>query len=122
MSEKKRKVSFVLDIDVKYKYSLNQIYAGASWRKRQRIAAQVHYLVSHTLKELKIERELFKNPVIISLCYNSRLDIDNHGYLSKLIMDGLKGYLIKDDTRKYVRELRQSFWDDLGVLVEVWEA
>ena len=121
MSKSKRKVSFVIDINVGYKYSLNQIYAGTSWRKRQRIVTQVHNLVAHTLKELKIERELFKKPVIISLCYNSRLDIDNHGYLSKLIMDGLKGYLIKDDTRKYVKELRQSFWDDLGVLVEVWE-
>lgn len=35
-----------------------------------------------------------------TLSYNSRLDIDNHGYLSKLIIDGLKGYLLEDDRPK----------------------
>lgn len=121
MSKSKRKVSFVLDFEVKSKWGLNSIYSGKHWKNRKKEAVQVHDAVFWTLKYLKIKKELFQKPVVISIKYNSKLDIDNHGYISKMIVDGLKGYLIQDDTRKFVKELRQSFWDDIGVLVEVWE-
>ena len=117
----KDKVSFVIDLKVNSKWGLNSIYAGKHWAVRKKKADEIHELVYWTMRELNIKKELFQRPVGISISYNSKLDIHNHGYLSKMIVDGLKGYLIQDDTRKFVKELRQSFWDDLGVLVEVWE-
>jgi hypothetical protein len=38
-----------------------------------------------------------------------------------MIVDGLKGYLIKNDTKKYVVELDQKFWDGEGINVIVEE-
>ena len=49
------------------------------------------------------------------------LDLDNHGYLTKLIIDGLKGYLIHDDTKKYIQEIHHVYWIEKGVKIEISE-
>ena len=38
-----------------------------------------------------------------------------------MIIDGFKGYIIKDDTRKYVQRIVQEFYDGEGVEVEIAE-
>jgi hypothetical protein len=38
-----------------------------------------------------------------------------------MIIDGMKDYLLKDDSKKYVKEIRQKFWGEEGILVEIWE-
>ena len=114
-------IAFVLDLDVTGEWGLNKLYAGVHWSKRKRQAEQIHGLVQTTLKQKRIPRKMFSKPVSVRISYNSRLDIDNHGYLSKLIIDGLKGYLIEDDRRKYIRALHQCFWSGEGVLVEIFE-
>lgn len=114
-------IAFVLDLDVTGEWGLNKLYAGVHWSKRKHQAEQIHGLVQTTLKQKRIPRKVFTKPVNVRISYNSRLDIDNHGYLSKLIIDGLKGYLIEDDRRKYIRALHQCFWSGEGVLVEIFE-
>lgn len=114
-------IAFVLDLDVTGEWGLNKLYAGVHWSKRKHQAEQIHGLVQTTLKQKRIPRKMFSKPVSVRISYNSRLDIDNHGYLSKLIIDGLKGYLIEDDRRKYIRALHQCFWSGEGVLVEIFE-
>lgn len=54
---------------------------------------------------------------------NNRLDIDNHSYLAKLIIDGMKGLLIEDDDRRFVKSLRQEFHNENRnfIFVEVYE-
>ena len=59
--------------------------------------------------------------VEVNLYYNDRLDIDNHGYIAKLVIDSLKGLFIVDDTKKYVKKLTQEFYEDQGILVEIKE-
>ena len=113
---------FVLPLKVTGEYGMNRIYAGVHWSKRKKQAEEIHALVRCELYRQKIPRKAFENPVEIIFKYNSRLDISNHGYLSKLIEDALKGYLIVDDSRKYVRRFVQEFWDGDGILVEVREA
>lgn len=49
------------------------------------------------------------------------MDIDNHAYMGKMIVDGLKGYLLTDDSRKYVRGVVHRFHDRDCVLVQVEE-
>ena len=114
-------IRFVIDFKVTGEYGMNKLYAGVHWTVRKRQADFVHGLVQSTLYVNKVPRKLFKKPVRVTISYNSRLDIDNHSYLSKLIIDGLKGYLIEDDTKKYLTELNQKFWKEDGILVEVEE-
>ena len=77
----------------------------------------IHNLVYYSLLQQKIKKWIFKKPVAITILYNSSLDIDNHGYLAKMIVDALKGYLIQDDNRKYIKKLTQQFWDGKTVRV-----
>mgnify|MGYP005787302739 CR=1 FL=1 len=114
-------IAFVLDLEVTGEWGLNKLYAGVHWSKRKHQAEQIHGLVQTTLRQKRIPRKMFSKPVSVRISYNSRLDIDNHGCLSKLIIDGLKGYLIEDDRRKYIRALHQCFWSGEGVLVEIFE-
>lgn len=100
---------------------MNKIYAGVHWSKRKKQAEEIHALVRYELYRQKIPRKPFEKPVEIIFKYNSRLDVSNHGYLSKLIEDALKGYLIVDDSRKYVKRIVQEFWDGDGICVEVRE-
>ena len=104
------------------KYSLNRFYStNIHWRTRKEIADYWHSLVQCTMYANKIPRMLFEKPVKITIYYNSNLDIDGHGVISKLIVDSMKGYLITDDTRKYFVNLEQEFWNGNGIKVEVIE-
>ena len=114
-------IKFIIDFKVTGEYGMNKLYSGVHWTVRKRQADFIHSLVQTTLYANKIPRKLFKRPVKVTISYNSKLDIDNHSYLSKLIIDGLKGYLIEDDKRKYLVELDQQFWEGEGILVEVEE-
>lgn len=112
---------FVLPLKVTGEYGMNKIYAGVHWSKRKKQAEEIHNLVRYELYRQKIPRRMFQKPVELIFKYNSRLDLSNHSYLAKLIEDALKGYLIADDSRKYVRRFVQEFWDGEGILVEVVE-
>ena len=112
-------ISFVVDLKVNSEYGMNKLYSGVHWTVRKRQADFIHSLIQTTLYVNKVPKMPFKSPVKVSISYNSRLDIDNHSYLSKLIIDGMKGWLIQDDTKRYVRELNQKFWEGKGILVEV---
>ncbi|MBQ7014300.1 MAG: hypothetical protein IJN11_10375 [Oscillospiraceae bacterium] len=106
------------------RWGMNSLYSGKHWAKRDKEAAEMHLIVRAALSECRIPRRLFTAPVAVHIRYNSRMDIDNHGYLSKLIIDGLKGWLIEDDSRKYVKALYQEFHSmDAGLIfvrIEEW--
>jgi Holliday junction resolvase RusA-like endonuclease len=114
-------IRFTIDLKVNANYGLNKIYAGVHWTKRKKQAEEIHELVYHSMMQQNVPPVLFKKPVRIDISYNSRMDCDNHGYLTKLIIDGMKDYILKDDSKKYVKEIRQKFWGEKGILVEIWE-
>lgn len=101
--------------------SLNGIYGGSHWSKRKMQANEIHEMVKLTLLTQKVENSPFKEPVNIIFNWNSRLDLDNHGYLAKLIIDGLKGSLIHDDTKKYIHSITHEYWHGKGVKVRIQE-
>jgi len=113
-------VRFILPLKVNAQYGLNKIYSGVHWNSRKKIAEEIHELVFYSLKQQRVPKRIFLKPVGISISYNSRLDCDNHGFLTKMIIDGLKGYLIEDDDRRHVKEIRQRFHSGKDVVVEVW--
>lgn len=116
-------VRFTLNIRPSSAYGMNAVYSGRHWSERKKQAQSVHMLVRTSIRKQLRNPQMFRVPVSVSIYYNSRLDIDNHGYLAKLIIDGMKGVLIEDDDRRYVRELHQCFHgDDKNVIfVEVEE-
>ena len=105
----RRRETFVIGMAVNGKWSLNRIYSGLHKSARAKQAQTVHWLVRSAISRQCKPIRMFEKPVKVHIQYNSRLDIDNHGYLSKLIIDGMKGILIQDDTRRYVTCLKQIF-------------
>lgn len=93
------------------KCGMNKIYAGVHWTVRKKQAMEMHEITAQAIKNQCITPKMFDTPVDVEIAYNTRMDIDNHSYLSKMIIDGMKGLFIEDDTRKYVRSLKQAFHD-----------
>ena len=105
-------------------WGMNGVYSQTKhWAARKSQASQVHTLVRAQIRSVSRNVRKFDKPVSVRIFYNSRLDIDNHGYLAKLIIDGMKGILIEDDNRRFVRSLYQGFHngDKNLILVEVEE-
>lgn len=109
------------DLKVNSHYSLNKYYSGTHWTIRKKDADYIHALVIHELKMEEIPKEPFKKPVSIHYWFNDRLDLSNHGAVIKMIEDALKGWVIADDSRKYVKKITQEFWDLDFIKVEVKE-
>jgi hypothetical protein len=113
------KITFVLPIKITSKLSLNSIYGGIHWSERRKQAKHIHEIINLELISQKVPKKTFKNPVKIEFFWNSLLDLDNHGFLAKLIIDGLKGCLIRDDTKKYVQEITHAYWLGNGVKIAI---
>lgn len=114
-------MEFIVDLKVTGEWGLNKIYSGVHWAQRKKQADHIHALVRSELMRQGIRPRIITGPVELWLWYNSRLDVTNHGYLTKLIEDALKGYVIEDDSRKYVKGVYQGFWDGEGIKVEIKE-
>ncbi len=117
------KIRFELSMQINSEWGMNRIYSGNHWNIRKSQAQQVHLMVKSAIRKQCKGAKLLTNPVSVRIWYNSHLDIDNHGYISKLIIDGMKGILLNDDSRRYVKELTQGFHtgDHQLVLVELEE-
>ena len=124
----KRKVVFYIDYPenkgMKAKwakwYGLNSIYSGKPYHQRSKDKNFWTDMVRATLYRQKVPKKIFERPVSISFWWNTNLDLDNEGYMRKLIIDALKGWLIFDDRLKYVRALHDYPHDEdyIKVLVE----
>lgn len=102
-------------------YSLNSLYSGRHWAQRQKDAALWHNLVHAELRRQGIPQHMATRPVEIMFFWNDRLDCSNHAYMGKLIEDALKGWLLIDDSRKYVRKITHEFYEGDRILVEIRE-
>jgi len=101
---------------VTYARSLNKIYAGIHWKKRNEHTKEMHWLVREALGNKKIVKG-FTEPVQITFSYDSHLDCGNHAYINKLIEDALKGYVLVDDNRKYVQRHITEFHNKGDVII-----
>lgn len=102
-------------------YGLNAIYSGKFWRRRKEDSEYWHEIVKIQLMHQRIPRRLFQNPVCITFYWNDNMDCSNHAYIAKMIEDALKGYLLQDDSRQYVKEIRHKFYDKPFITVELEE-
>jgi hypothetical protein len=90
--------------------SWNKLYAGRHWSFRQEEAQRVHQLIMYSPERIEFTQNPFKEvypscDIIITAYFDKRpLDPDN--ICAKLYIDGLKGSIIKDDAKKYVRSVK----------------
>ncbi len=84
--------------------SWNILYSGKHYRKRMEMAEFAHQSVDEALNGVKMT--LYATPVNITVVghFKSRI-IDSDNIVSKLLIDSLKGKLIKDDSPQYVRRV-----------------
>ena len=68
-----------------------------------------------------VRKRPFDKPVKITMYFNDRLDCSNHAMYFKFIEDGMKGRLIQDDSRRWVKACEIAFHDADHILVEVKE-
>lgn len=84
------------------KVSLNKIYSGVHWSKRNTLASEFHLAV------LVSQPKPYKGPFPCHIEYHFRLkgkklDSSNLGYMAKLIEDGLvHSKVLPDDSPDYV--------------------
>lgn len=102
-------------------YSLNSIYAGKHWTKRRADKEYWRFLVLSELKRQGIKPEAFHVPAEITFTWNDHLDCSNHAYMGKMIEDCLVGYLLQDDSRRYVKRIVHQFHEEHYIKVEVKE-
>lgn len=100
-------------------YGMNAIYAGKHWSRRKADSEYWHSLTQAALVRAGIPQRPAPKPVSIDFWRDDRLDLDNHAYMAKMIVDALKGWVIQDDNRRCVREIAHH-WHDRGcILVEI---
>lgn len=101
------------------RFGLNAYYSGKHWAQRKADAEELHALTLAALRRGHVRRELLDGPVSITFRWDDGLDIDNHAALGKAIVDGMKGYLLRDDNRRWYQEAKHQFWDGGCIRVEV---
>ena len=63
----------------------------------------------------------FDKAVAVTFVWNDRLDLDNHSIMGKMILDALKGDLIKDDNRRWVKRITHTWHDENYIAVVIKE-
>ena len=102
-------------------YGMNAYYAGKHWSIRKRDAEFWHLLTRSAMNKQELRIRPFEKPVEISFLWNDRLDIDNHAVMGKMIVDAMKGRLINDDNRRWVKGLYHGFHDEDYILIQIRE-
>lgn len=100
-------------------YGLNAYYAGKHYMERAKDAEFWHLWTLKWLREQRIPKQLYTKPVKITFWWDDKLDVDNHAVMEKFIVDALKGYLIVDDSRKYVAGKLSFFGVDKIIKIQI---
>ena len=104
------------------RFGLNAYYTGKHWAQRKKGAEELHELTVLSMKKAKIRKEPLPFAVELRFRFNDRLDCSNHAILVKIIEDAMKGWIIKDDSRKYVKSITMEFHNSNYIEVVIMEA
>lgn len=103
------------------RYGLNAYYAGKCWQQRKRDAEELHALTVACLRRAHVKKQLLTKPAELRFLFNDRLDCSNHAVIVKAVEDALKGWVLKDDSRKYVQRIVVEFHNEDTIRCEVKE-
>lgn len=102
-------------------YGMNAYYAGKHWSERKKDAEFWHLMTRSAMNKQEVRRNPFEKPVEISFLWNDKLDLDNHGVWGKMIVDAMKGRIINDDNRKWLKGIYHGFHDEDYILIQIRE-
>ena len=102
-------------------YGMNAYYKGKHPHRRAEDARFWHTLTRAAMSKAQVRRRPFDNPVVVTFLWNDKLDIDNHAVMGKMILDALKGKLIADDSRKWVKGVEHYWHDEAYIKVIIRE-
>lgn len=103
------------------RFGLNSYWSGKHWTKRRGDAEYWHFLVRAEMDRQGVRKRPFDRPVSIAMYFNDRLDCSNHAIYFKLTEDAMKGRVIRDDSRRWVKGCEVYFHDEDCIRVEVRE-
>lgn len=104
------------------KYGLNAYYGGKNPYARSSVMKDLHALTQVCMRKAKVPRKIVKGPVELRFLFNDRLDCSNHAVIVKGVEDAMKGWVIEDDSRKFVQKITVEFHDEDCIRVEVRKA
>lgn len=105
------------------RYGTNAYYSGKPWYTRKQDADYWHMLTKAAITEaIGYDPRFFANPVEVFFYWNDKLDLDNHSIMGKMIVDGLKGRLIADDSRKYLAGVHHLWHNENYIKIVIKEA
>ena len=93
------------------RFSDNAYYAGKHWAVRKKDADYWHDMVRACMDRQGLRRRPFERPVVVHIYWNDKLDVDNHSIMGKMIVDAMKGRLLQNDSKKWVRSVTHTFHD-----------
>lgn len=102
-------------------FGLNAYYSGKHWQARKRDAEQLHTMAILAMKQAGIRRRMVDGPVEVRFLWNDGMDIDNHAVIGKAVVDAMKGYILPDDNRRWVKKVSHAFWEGDSIRVEIAE-
>lgn len=102
------------------RFGLNAYYAGKHWNERKRDAEELHWIARAAMKRAGIRQKILEKPVKLTFLFDDGLDCSNHAVIVKAVEDAMKGWIIKDDSRKYVKSITMMFHEEncIRVIVE----
>ena len=92
------------------RFGLNAYWSGKYYRARAQDAKDIHSLTILAIKKARIKKEPFAVPVKLTFEWDDGMDIDNHAAIGKMILDSIKGWIVKDDSPRWVKEVTHRFW------------
>lgn len=101
------------------RFGLNAYYAGKHYQARRKDTEELHDIALAAMRKAKIKREMVDGPVSVRFLWDDGLDCDNHAVLGKAFVDAMKGYILPDDNRRWVKKVQHEFWDGGSICVEV---
>ena len=108
MPKELKQISFTLELPKHLVVSLNAIYSGSHWHKRQQIKQGYLALTKGLFARLKERYGAFDEPCEIAFDFSGTriFDCDNHAFMGKMIQDCLvKAGIITDDTAKHLAKV-----------------
>lgn len=101
--------------------SWNTLYAQGHWGKRSKLANELHLLVRAALDP---DAGMFDVPVDVTVTVYRSVLIDADNIPAKLLIDGLKGFILRDDDPAWVQSVttRSRKGKRPHVVIEISEA
>lgn len=101
------------------RFGLNAYYAGKHWAQRKKDAEELHELTHLAMVQWHVPRGVVDGAVELRFSFDDHLDCSNHAVIVKAVEDAMKGWVIRDDSRNFVKQITVRFHENDCIKVEV---